>query len=131
MAYQEEVEHSEVLVVPYPPDGRRWQVSAGGGQEPRWRADGKELFYLSLDYALMSVKVGGTELQPSFDRPVRLFGGRSAEPALTVWHCEPSPDGTEFVVLTGESSSEGSPLRLRLNWWVRDQRSAAEFESGK
>ena len=118
IAYQSnESGHTEVYVIPFPPDGRRWQVSQGGGQEPRWRADGKELFYLSLDYALMSVRTS-TAGGFSFGPPATLFGGRSSEPALMVWHFEPSPDGRQFVILTG-ARSRGSALRLRLNWWAR------------
>jgi Tol biopolymer transport system component len=35
----------EIYVQPFPPDGREWQVSTGGGEEPRWSADGAQLFY--------------------------------------------------------------------------------------
>ena len=44
-----------MYVVPYPPTGERWQVSSNGGVQPRWRADGRELFYLDLDGRLMHV----------------------------------------------------------------------------
>src|SRR5262249_37773030 len=38
------------------PDGHgKWQVSTVGGEQPRWRGDGKELFYLSSDYKMMAV----------------------------------------------------------------------------
>jgi WD40 repeat protein len=36
----------EVYVQPFPPSGTRWQVSLGGGRSPRWRHDGRELFYV-------------------------------------------------------------------------------------
>jgi dipeptidyl aminopeptidase/acylaminoacyl peptidase len=118
IAYQSnESGQSEVYVIPFPPDGRRWRISSGGGQEPRWRADGKELYYLSLDYALMSVKTNVGTKTLAASPPSHVFGGRSAEPALMVWHYEPSPDGTQFVILTG-AKSRGSALRLRLNWWA-------------
>jgi Tol biopolymer transport system component len=114
----DESKTSEIWVMPNPPDGRKWKVSTGGGQEPKWRGDGKEIFYQSMDYALMSVRVGGTSIQPSFAKPELLFGGRSGEPALMVWHCEPSADGQKFVILTGPIQSSAAPLRLRLNWWA-------------
>lgn len=118
IAYQSnEAGHTEVYVIPFPPDGRKWQVSDSGGQEPRWRDDGKELFYLSLDYALMCVKTS-TAGGFTFGRPTTLFGGRSGEPALIVWHAEPSPDGQQFLILTSPLSP-GSTLRLRLNWWAQ------------
>src|SRR5262249_10506627 len=39
----------EVVAVPYPLSGGKWQISSAGGRRPRWRADGRELFYLSPD----------------------------------------------------------------------------------
>ena len=52
---------AEVYVAPYPnTDAGRWQVSTAGGQGPRWSKDGKEIFFLGPDRALMSVKVTGT-----------------------------------------------------------------------
>jgi eukaryotic-like serine/threonine-protein kinase len=47
----------EVFVQPFPPSGAKWQVSQGGGREPRWRRDGRELFYLAPDGSLMAVPV--------------------------------------------------------------------------
>jgi hypothetical protein len=47
----------EVYVVPYPPTGERVQVSAAGGVQARWRADGRELFYLTPEGTLMAVEV--------------------------------------------------------------------------
>jgi hypothetical protein len=40
---------------PPSPDGGRWRVSNGGGVMPRWRRDGKELFYISPDSQMMAV----------------------------------------------------------------------------
>ena len=40
---------NEIYVQPYPADGSKWQISTGGGLQPRWSADGKELFYLTPD----------------------------------------------------------------------------------
>ncbi|HEX6159507.1 MAG TPA: protein kinase, partial [Thermoanaerobaculia bacterium] len=51
-----ESERPEVYVQPYPATGAKWQVSTSGGEQPRWRRDGKELFYIAPDRRLMSVK---------------------------------------------------------------------------
>src|SRR5436190_20437086 len=50
---------SEIYVIPFPPSpgGGRWRVSKGGGVMPRWRRDGKELFYISPDSQMMAVDV--------------------------------------------------------------------------
>jgi hypothetical protein len=41
--------------MPFPPSGRKWIVSSGGGTQPRWRRDGRALYYLSADGTMMSV----------------------------------------------------------------------------
>jgi Tol biopolymer transport system component len=59
---------SEIYVRPFPPDvsrGGRWQVSSAGGSQPRWRGDGKELFYLAPDRKLMAVEI---RTEPAFQR---------------------------------------------------------------
>ena len=62
----------QVFVMPFPPTGERWQLSASGGVQPRWRADGRELFFLSPDGRMMSVTIpaGGPKEAP---RPTLLF----------------------------------------------------------
>jgi eukaryotic-like serine/threonine-protein kinase len=47
----------EVFVRPFPAGDRRWPVSTAGGQQPRWRADGRELFYMGPDGTVMAVPV--------------------------------------------------------------------------
>jgi Tol biopolymer transport system component len=47
----------EIYVTSFPDARGRWQISSGGGEQPRWRGDGKELFYLSLDGKMMAAPV--------------------------------------------------------------------------
>jgi len=51
---------TEVYASRFPSDGRRWQLSAGGGSQARWRADGTEVFYLASDGMLVAVGVSTT-----------------------------------------------------------------------
>ena len=69
----------EVYVTSFPAAQGKWQVSSGGGEQPRWRGDGKELFYLSSDGKVMSEPV--TE-GANFDAgaPVPLFQANPREP---------------------------------------------------
>ena len=60
----------EVFVQTFPLSQRKCQVSTNGGYEPRWRADGREIYYLSEDRKLMAVSVG---TGPVFDAPKTLF----------------------------------------------------------
>ena len=47
----------EIYITPFPGPGGRIALSSGGGDDPRWRGDGQELFYVSHDQALISVQV--------------------------------------------------------------------------
>ena len=60
----------EIYVETVPRSDRKWPVSTNGGYEPRWRADGREIYYLSGDRKLMAVPVGAG---PSFGIPTPLF----------------------------------------------------------
>src|SRR5438309_1199910 len=50
----------EVYVRGFPAAGGKWQISNGGGGQPHWRRDGKELFYVTADKKLMAVEVNGS-----------------------------------------------------------------------
>lgn len=63
----------EVYVAPFDGSAGRWQVSTGGGQTPRWRPDGRELFYLTLDGHLMAVDVERDAAVFTAGRSSRLF----------------------------------------------------------
>ena len=62
----------EVYVAAFPAFTSKRQISSGGGVQPQWRADGRELFYLAPDGSMMSVRVDArTEFTAS--PPTRLF----------------------------------------------------------
>jgi Tol biopolymer transport system component len=102
----------EVFVAPFPWTGAKWQVSNGGGTGPRWRDDGKELFYFDLngvtavavDGAGSTFQVGSSKLL--FRLPLRGIIGREYAPTR---------DGQRFIAVT---PSEGSSQSLTLvqNW---------------
>ncbi len=106
------------------PDGRlrsgtgagKWQVSTRGGYEPRWRPDGKELYYISADHKLMAVSVsGGDSFQAGI--PQALFALRiPTEVSLYRSHYLPTRDGRRFLVNTLEHEPVPSPITVVLNW---------------
>jgi eukaryotic-like serine/threonine-protein kinase len=106
----------EIYVQPFPnaADGK-WLVSNGGGVEPRWSRDGKELFYFS-GQTLMAVPI---TLQPTFSTgtPVALFDA-PIQPGYTSdshrWQI--APDGTRFLLLAAAGNDPGAPLDVVVNW---------------
>ena len=104
----------EVYVETYPRSDRKWTVSTNGGYEPRWRADGREIYYLSEDRKLMAVPVGAG---PQFEVPVPLFQtgvGAGVTPLRT--HYVPSRDGKRFLVNTLSGDLSPTPITVVLNW---------------
>jgi dipeptidyl aminopeptidase/acylaminoacyl peptidase len=64
--------NNQIYVQAYPPDGRRVQISMGGGRQPLWSHDGRQIMYRAVDDSIVTVPVsseGGT-IRPSTPRPV-------------------------------------------------------------
>lgn len=116
MAYaSNESGQPQVYIQSIPANGSKFQISNAGGVQPRWRRDGKELFYISSDNKLMAVslKVGDAV---EADPPKPLFDFQPIYPVLTgIWAYEPSSDGQRFLVLT-ESAAANPPITVVLNW---------------
>jgi Tol biopolymer transport system component len=74
LAYQSsETGRAEIYVKPFPDGPGKWQVSTDGGQFPRWRADGKELFfYFNNTMFSADIRVNGSSVAPGVPR--NLFG---------------------------------------------------------
>jgi Tol biopolymer transport system component/predicted Ser/Thr protein kinase len=109
----------EVYVRPFPSSEGRWQVSAAGGYEPRWRRDGKEIFYLAADRKLMAVPVHGAgstfqmgAVSALFEAPVRGF--------LQGWEnsnrFDVTTDGERFLINVPTESVATAPIVTVLNW---------------
>ena len=102
------------------PSGNKWQVSSTGGSVPRWRRDGKELFYLSADNKLMAATVNGqgsafevAAVRMLFEVHSRLtfYRGYGAGSNYDV-----SPDGQRFLVNAVVSRETTAPITLIVNW---------------
>jgi eukaryotic-like serine/threonine-protein kinase len=103
----------EVYVETVPRSDRKWPVSTNGGYEPRWRADGREIFYLSEDLKLMAVPVG---TGPSFGIPTLLFQTRvPAGVTANRTHYVPTRDGQRFLV-NAAFDTVPAPITVVLNW---------------
>jgi hypothetical protein len=104
----------EVYVQNYPKPAGRWQVSTDGGLQPKWRSDGKELYYLGLDSRLMAVPVALGALA-EVGKPAPLFTTRVEPTTGLVWHqYDVTRDGQRFLINTPEIIR--SAVTVVLNW---------------
>jgi dipeptidyl aminopeptidase/acylaminoacyl peptidase len=111
-----ETDREEVYVVSYPGSEQRWQVSVGGGVQPRWRQDGRELFYLSPDATMMSVGVEEHAGGLRFTRPQPLFATGSRARSFTEDY-DVTANGQRFVVLQPAADNEPpAPATAIVNW---------------
>jgi len=128
IAYQsDETGRFEIYAQPFPGPGGRVQISNSGGAQPRWRADGREIFYIAPDRALMAAPVvmspDGKSLAPQ--APVRLFQTRIAGGAVpgapNKQQYDVSSDGQRFIINTLIEETSSSPITVILNWTARSR----------
>ena len=105
----------DVYVETVPPSDRKWPISNDGGYEPRWRSDGKEIYYLARDGTLMAVPVS-TGATP-FGVPRALFQTH-VYPGATILHTHyvPNRDGSRFLVSVRSGEPVAVPITVALNW---------------
>lgn len=109
---------SEIYVIPFPPaaNSGKWMVSRGGGVMPRWRRDGKALFYISEDWKMTEVKVTTSPVFQS-GTPLALFNTQMVDTGIRTgpmsWDI--SPDGNRFLIIS-ENAADASSLSVILNW---------------
>jgi Tol biopolymer transport system component len=115
----------EIYVDPFPAaTTEHIHISTGGGTRPRWRRDGKELYYIAPDGKLMAVEV---KIAPRFEHgpPKALFDTNMAMDGARIsailW--SPSPDGKRFLIMTrGEESAASEPVTVVVNWQAAAKR---------
>jgi Tol biopolymer transport system component len=111
----------EVYVQPFPmPSGGKWPVSNGGGSQPRWSRDGKELFYFTPGETLMAVDVKATAGTVQLGIPKALFhapvlGGTGGAPGIA-WRWDISKDGQRFLINSTLEDSGPASVTVLLNW---------------
>jgi len=106
----------QVYVQGFPKPGGKFQVSTTGGIRPRWRRDGKELFYMTPDRKLMAVEVKATAATFEPGRPRELFQTRAvtASPVFSVY--DVSADGQRFLINTALEAEGPAPMTVVVNW---------------
>jgi hypothetical protein len=102
----------DVYVATFPAFTSKRQVSSGGGVQPQWRADGRELFYIGPDGSMMRVRVTtGAQFTASVPEP--LFASK-IEPTSGVPRYAVGADGQRFLAL--ERSDAGRGFTFLINW---------------
>jgi len=104
--------HSEIYVEPVPGPGGRQQISTGGGEEPRWVRNGREITYRNAT-KMMSVPV---QVQPMFrgGKPTELFDGKF-DRGFGVAGYDVTPDGQTFVMTRSEHTAR-TEIRVVMGW---------------
>jgi eukaryotic-like serine/threonine-protein kinase len=102
-----------------PASSARWQISDSGGTMPRWRSDGKEIFYLSLDGKMMAVRVSSDGPAFHSSTPQFLFKATPPEMRTPDFEYDVTPDGERFLMIEPMEKPEYQPLTLVSNWRSR------------
>jgi Tol biopolymer transport system component len=113
----------EIYVTSFPDAHGKWQLSNGGGDQPRWRGDGKELFYVAADGKIMAVPVKeGANFNPG--APAALFQANPKEPVATSEQVmyDVTQDGQRFLINTYVKNGEIQPMFVVLNWDAESKR---------
>jgi Tol biopolymer transport system component len=119
VAYASNVsDRSEIYLQRFPATSDRWQLSVDGGAQPRWRRDGRELYFVGADGTMMAVPIALDRPNPG-GTPVRLFAsgivpenffyyGGAAQYAV-------SKDGQKFIVIRSVKAGDPGSIRIVLN----------------
>ena len=114
VAYGEEREGRwDVFLAPFPSFRYTIQLSHAGGAQPRWRADGRELFFLDLEGKMMSVTIGRGP-SPEIGAPRKLFETHLV-PDPTINQYAVTRDGLKFLVLEPRKGFQET-YSVILNW---------------
>jgi Tol biopolymer transport system component/DNA-binding winged helix-turn-helix (wHTH) protein len=99
---------------PSQPRGK-WQISTEGGELPRWRADGKELFFHFADsFFVVDVKTDGAAFEAGV--PKRLFDIPAVSASFTHGEYVVTKDGQRFLVAAATEMAAAQPIEVTVNW---------------
>ncbi len=105
----------EAYVRPFDPQtgtspGGQWMISKGGGESPHWRADGKEMFYMTKDGAMMSVDIDMKNgFQPGVPKQLFKMAGE-----IRFW--DVTRDGQKFLIPVPAAAADSAPYNVTVNW---------------
>src|SRR5262249_11374508 len=112
----------QVYVQSFPVGAGKFQISTGaGGSMPRWRGDGREIFYAAPDGKLIAGEVNTTpRFEASAPQPLLDLRAMPVGSPVPVFRYDVTLDGKRFLVITPQTGVEGSgpptPIAVVLNW---------------
>jgi len=103
-------------VTSFPNSGGKRQVSTTGGAAPRWRADGKELFYVAAGGHLTAAEVAAKGDTFEVSQGVPLFATPTGGSFFAGVYYDVSADGQRFLVALAPDNVTPEPLTVVQNW---------------
>jgi Tol biopolymer transport system component len=117
VAYQaSESGQFQIVVQPFPAPTGKWQVSTNGGSQPRWRVDGKQLYFVAPDGKMMAVSINSSGTNFAATAPVALFSTNLAPGAGTNKQEYMVSREGRFLLNEQKDLSTNNPITLILNW---------------
>jgi serine/threonine-protein kinase len=95
--------------------GVKHPISVGGGTEPVWSPNGRELYYRNKAW-MMAVSI---EMEPRFaaGKPEMLFEAPYAESTAAYPNFDVAPDGNRFIMIQSTLESSATTVVVVLNWF--------------
>jgi Tol biopolymer transport system component len=115
VAYSSDESGANQVYVGAFPSGSKWQISKDGGTQPRWRGDGKELFFSPVDGGVMMAAEIRAGAAIESGNPVKLFPAQ-VPPAAGGIDYSVTRDGQKFVIPIEAHSGVAEPITAVLNW---------------
>ena len=107
----------EIYIEAFPGPGGKWLVSTDGGTLPRWRSDGRELFYIAPDDSLVAVPIAVGASSVQVGRAYQLFKTRRKVMSTRFGYSyDVAPDGRRFLINTSPAPRPPSPLTVVMHW---------------
>jgi eukaryotic-like serine/threonine-protein kinase len=115
LAYQNnESGRPEIYITAFPGGGAKWQVSSNGGTTPKWRRDGKELFFADPQDNIVAVDVNTAGNAVKLGTPHTLFQAVGIQRDFGPY--DVTADGKKFLINSGDLKEGSDPLTLVQNW---------------
>jgi serine/threonine protein kinase len=115
LAYQSnESGRAEIYITAFPAGGAKWQVSSNGGTMPKWRRDGKELFFADPQDNIVAVDVNTSGNAVKLGAPHALFQAVGIQRDFGPF--DVTADGKKFLINSGNLKEGTEPVTLVQNW---------------